>query len=57
MRSGLLPRGRPYRLRKCAWVRSDAAFIARKLRSTLRLFELAQTIDCALDKIYALANR
>ena len=28
----------------------------RKLRSTLGLFELAQTIDRKLDKIYALAN-
>jgi hypothetical protein len=28
----------------------------RKLRSTLGLFELAQTIDCKLDKMYALAN-
>lgn len=39
--------------------RADARHIAKlkKLRSTLDPFELAQTIDRKLDKIYALANR
>ena len=39
--------------------RADARHLAglKKLRSTLDPFELAQTIDRKLDKIYALANR